>query len=162
MVVLKILDVGDFMKKLLCSELFDSFLFMEGVLQNRMTYTFDGHLIPGYFSDEELEQEGLAGLSYLPFSMVRPKLFELIRGKRTPGYFKFSFFISPEQAKFAQFPSEMAHGYLLHLRFQEQSLVATTGVSYQTFTVDKSPDHAWDEAVSQFFHAHGIPFEKQS
>ncbi|MCI8328002.1 MAG: hypothetical protein HFI37_09575 [Lachnospiraceae bacterium] len=166
MITLQIMDIGTFMTKLLCSELFDSFQFLEGTLQNRITYTFDGHLVKDFYSQDELETEGLAGLPYLPFSMLRPTLFDLIKGKRTPGYFKFTFFLSPND--FLQLFSTVSdsfdkiHGFLLNLKFQNKELTATTGVSYQDFSLDKSPEFEWDNEIRQFFKNYAIAFTEIS
>lgn len=166
MIALQLIDIGNFMTKLLRSELFDSFQFMEGTLQNRITYTFDGHIVPDYYSAEELELEGLEGMTYLPFSMLRPTLFDLIKGKRTPGYFKFTFLKRPCDVTDLLPGSVQAEGnicgFLLNLKFQNGELLATTGVSYQTFSLDKSLEFEWDSHIRNFFHEYGIAFTEFS
>lgn len=154
------------MTKFLCSELFDSFQFMEGTLQNRITYTFDGHILPDFYSADELEAEGLTGFTYLPFSMLRPTLFDLIKGKRTPGYFKFTLFAPPsdfpELAAVSGDSLASIRGLLLNLKFQNGELTATTGVSYQIFSLDKSLEYEWDNHIRSFFREYAIAFEEIS
>ena len=70
MIALQIIDVGNFMTKLLCSELFDSFQFMEGTLQNRITYNFDGHLVADFYSPDELEAEGPVSYTHLTLPTI--------------------------------------------------------------------------------------------
>ena len=48
MIAVQIADIGSFMTKFLRSEIFDSFQFMEGTLQTRITYNFDGHIPVSY------------------------------------------------------------------------------------------------------------------
>ena len=74
MIAVQIADIGSFMTKFLRSEIFDSFQFMEGTLQTRITYNFDGHILTDSYSEDELRAEGLFGHTYLPFSMQRPCL----------------------------------------------------------------------------------------
>ena len=95
MIAVQIADIGSFMTKFLRSEIFDPFEFMEGTLQTRITYDFDGHILSDSYSEDELREEGLFGHTYLPFSMQRPVLFDLIKGKKTPVFFKFTLFLSP-------------------------------------------------------------------
>ena len=45
MIAVQIADIGSFMTKFLRSEIFDPFEFMEGTLQTRITYDFDGHIL---------------------------------------------------------------------------------------------------------------------
>ena len=88
MIAVQIADIGSFMTKFLRSEIFDPFEFMEGTLQTRITYDFDGHILSDSYSEDELREEGLFGHTYLPFSIQRPVLFDLIKGKKTPVFFK--------------------------------------------------------------------------
>lgn len=166
MISIQIPDIGNFMTKFLCSELFDSFQFMEGTLQNKITYTFDGHIVPDFYSPDELEAEDLTGYTYLPFSMLRPTLFDLIKGKRTPGYFKFTLFAQPSDfpdlTSAAPGSSDTIRGLLLTLKFQNGELTATTGVSYQIFSLDKSLEFEWDNYIRRFFKKYAIAFTEIS
>ena len=69
MIAVQIADIGSFMTKFLRSEIFDPFEFMEGTLQTRITYDFDGHILSDSYSEDELREEGLFGHTYLPFSL---------------------------------------------------------------------------------------------
>ena len=82
MIAVQIADIGSFMTKFLRSEIFDPFEFMEGTLQTRITYDFDSHILNDSYSEDELREEGLFGHTYLPFSMQRPVLFDLSKGKK--------------------------------------------------------------------------------
>lgn len=163
MIAAQIADIGNFMTKLLRSEIFDSFQFMEGTLQTRITYTFDGHILTDSYSMDELEAEGLSGYTYLPFSMQRPVLFDLIKGRRAPGYFKFTLFMKPSDFYTqtdipAPSASDPVGGFLLNLRFQRGELTATTGISYRTFSTDKSMEFEWDDYIRLFLKNFAIPF----
>ena len=88
MIAVQIADIGSFMTKFLRSEIFDSFQFMEGTLQTRITYNFDGHILTDSYSEDELRAEGLFGHTDLPFSNP-PTVLEACRlqvENRSPQY----------------------------------------------------------------------------
>ena len=79
------------MNKLLRMEIFDNFLLQEAVITKAASYVIDGHLQKGFYSSTELEENGIAGYSILPFRMLRTNCFDLIKGRQTPSSFKFVF-----------------------------------------------------------------------
>lgn len=164
MIALEILEVKDFMNKLLCTETFDNFLIQETVITGNTTWSLDGKLNTDFYSEAELEEAGLIGMSYLPFSHVRTHCFNLIKGKHTPSYFKFVFLLSPanlsrtlEQTR-SKFTADDISGCFLNLKFQHGKLLLTTGISYRIFSTDKSLEHEWDSLVKRFLKNHEITF----
>ena len=166
MISLQITDVKDFMAKLLKTDLFDHFLMPEAVITTSVTCHIDGTLNTSFFATDELDILGLNGLSTAPFSLFRPNCFDLIKGKRTPAYFKFVFLLSPENLirTIAQsqtgFTASDISGCFLNLKFQNGELLLTTGVSYRIFSPDKSFEQEWDRMIKLFFKNHQIPFEE--
>jgi hypothetical protein len=165
MIALHLEDIKDFMNKLLCTELFDHFLMTEGSITTFVTHTIDGHLHPDFFDSQEVNDEKDDLFSIVPFSMIRPICFQLIKGKQTPLAFKFTFQLSSEnQVKTLRqsgcnFQPEDVTGMYFHLNYQERQLVCTTGISYATFRPDKSLDQEWDRLIQVFLKHHHIPFE---
>ena len=96
MISIELTDTKDFMNKLLRTEIFDNFLLQEAVITKAASYVIDGHLQKGFYSSTELEENGIAGYSILPFRMLRTNCFDLIKGRQTPSSFKFVFLLSPE------------------------------------------------------------------
>ncbi len=168
MLAIQLIDVGNFMTKLLRSEIFDSFLFVEGEIRTNITYTFDGHINSSFYSNEELETEGLFDFTYLPFSKLRSTLFELIKGKRTPTFFKFVFALPPAKAKElfsscdSSLPPEDMHDLIFRLTFQNNMLTCTTGVSYHSFSLDKTLEYEWDTFLCDFLKHYEIPYRELS
>lgn len=163
MIALQLIDVGNFMTKLLRSELFDSFDFVEGTLQNQITYTFDGRIVSDFYSADELEAEGFSGHTCLPFSSLRPVLFDLIKGTRAPGYFKFTLFLSlsdflRSDGISSAGQTDAVNGFHLTLKFQNGKLTASTGISYRTFSPDKSLEFEWDRYICSFFKQYAVAF----
>ena len=99
MIAIQLLQVKDFMNKLLRTDLFDHFLLSEATIRGKGSYEIDGHLVPDFYSPEELDELELTGLSCLPFGMLRENCFALIKGKHTPSYFRFIFQLSPKNLK---------------------------------------------------------------
>ena len=165
MIALSLIDAKDFMNKLLCTDLFDHFLLSEGTVTTYVTHTIDGHLHPDFFSPEDTEYETLAQTAIAPFYYLRPTCFQLIKGNRTPLHFKFVLQLSKEnqqrtiEKSGCNFRTEDITGMFINIRYQDQKLTCTTGISYKTFTMDRSLDQEWDRLITVFFKNHQIPFE---
>lgn len=166
MTSLSILNVKEFMNILLRGDAFDSFLLSEGSITTYMAFHLDGRCRSDFFSPEDEPYAQVSQEKYIPFSLARPVCFDLIKGKRTPSSFHFVFQLSSEnQAKTlasigSNFLPEDISGMYLNLKYQNQRLTCTTGVSCRVFSLDKSLEQAWDELVKRFLKAHCVPFEE--
>ena len=49
---------------------------------------------------------------------------------------------------------------VLNIRYDGEKTVLTTGCAYQTFTMDKSADTAWDKALKKYLDLKGISYEE--
>ena len=165
MIALQISELKDFMNKFLCSEVFDNFLLQEASIQGNVTYHIEGGLHTDFYSSDELETEGLTGLSFIPYGKVRTQCFDLIKGKRTPSFFKFVLLLSPAnltntlERSHSSFSANDITGAFINLKFQNGTLILTTGVSYRIFSVDKSFEQEWDALVKRFLTNHEISYE---
>ncbi len=168
MTALSILDVKEFMNILLRTDTFDSFLLREGSVTTCMSFQLDGRAKASFFSPEDEAYALISPESYVPFSLVRPICFDIIKGKRTPSSFHFVFQLSSENQKRtvssinSSFSPEEVSGMYLNLKYQNQQLVCTTGISCHIFSMDKSLGQAWDDMVKLFFRKHQIAFETLS
>ncbi len=168
MVAFSILDIKEFMHILLRTDTFDSFLLTEGSITTYMTWLLDGHSHAGFFSPEDGPYALASQEAYVPFALVRPACFDLIKGKRAPSSFKFVFMLSSENQRRtiasiqSSFAPEDVTGMYLNLKYQNQQLLCTTGVSCRTFSMDKSLEQGWDELVRRFFKKHQIACEMLS
>lgn len=166
MIALELTDVKDFMNKLLRSEIFDHFLLQEAVITGGATYTLNGQITKGFYSEEELEELHLTGYRFLPFSMLRGNCFDLIKGKKTPSSFRFVFLLSPENTQKTITAVESSYkpadvtGIYINLKFQNQLLSLTTGIAYNIFSIDKTLENEWDKLVVKFLKQHEIAFEE--
>lgn len=166
MIALNLLEIKDFMNKLLCTETFDNFLLREATIGSGCIWTVDGSINREFFTAEELEEQDMTEFSYMPFGKLRTQCFNLIKGKRTPSYFKFVFLLSPANLTrtLAQLHSTFSPnditGMFINLKFQQGKLLLTTGISYRIFSVDKSLEQEWDSLVKRFLKNHEILFEE--
>ena len=165
MISLQILDVKEFMHQLLKTDLFDHFLMSEAVITNSITYHLDGHLNPAFYSEDELDTLQINNLTFAPFCLLRNNCFELIKGKRTPSYFKFVFLLSPKNLENtlartkSSFSVNDISGVYFNLHYQNRILTATTGVSYRIFSLDHSFENEWDSYICRFLKQHQIAYE---
>ena len=164
MIALQIQDTKDFMSRLLLSSAFDSFLVVEGSVTTFSTFQIDGRFHPDYYSREEQEESCLSGRRFALWRDIRPFCLELIKGKRTPLGFHFTFQLSPENTEKLLLQSDSSfsisdvNGLVLNIRFEGGSLSCTTGTSLKLFTLDKSLDQAWDRMVQKFFTHQSLSF----
>ncbi len=166
MIALQFIDIKDFMYRLLCTDLFDHFLLTEAKISTYADFTIDGRINPDFFDPEDAEYEQTAAAALVPFSLVRPFCFQLMKGTHTPLCFHFVLQLSPQnqQRTVAQsgsgFAPEEICGMFWNLKYSKRQLLCTTGISYHTFTMDKSLEQEWDRLTTVFFKNHKLPFQK--
>ena len=166
MVALQIADIRSFMKKLLLTDSFDRFLFLEGSITTFNTFHIDGTLQKSYYTREEQDLLGERSLSL--WEELRPFCLNLIKGRKTPLSFRFTFQLSASNVEklLAQtgitIPVDQVRGLLINLHYDGRSLRCTTGISLSVFTMDKKLDHAWDDMVQKYFRQQGIPYTTSS
>ncbi len=162
MIAQNILDIKKCTNALFVADTFDDFLLAEAKIVGKMTYQFDGHITPGFFSDEELLEEGLEGEDCLSYANVRKLCFEIIKGKRPPQSFSFVF-LCPKKLMadiikkegLSVRPEEVSN-LTFTIRFVKNELLLVTGATMRGFTLDRSMETAWDDYVRGFFAAREI------
>lgn len=165
MIALHILDVKNFMAKLLLNDTFDHFLLSEATITTFNTFHIDGFLHKEYYSAEELEVDGLNERITSYWKQVRPFCLDLIKGKRTPLNFKLIFQLSPANVEKLliqtgiSLSSSEVNGLFLNLKYDNNQLTCITGTSITIFTMDKTLEQSWDQMVQKFFKQKEIPFE---
>ena len=163
MISLKILEMNRFMGKLLKGENFDGFLLKEGFLRTNIEYRFQGQLFIDYFDTEE--QEKLEE-KYVYWGELRPTVFELIKGKRTPLAFSFTLLLTKNDttallARRQVNVGEDSPSMFLQIRFDHGVGHMVTGTARNTFSLDKSLDEAWDAEVRQLMKAMELAVEEE-
>ena len=160
MIALALTDVKECMAKLLLSETFDPFYFIEGELVTFSTFTMDGYLKKDFFNAENAPER-----EYALWKDVREFCFSLIKGKRTPLSFKFVLGLSDSNIEKLLLQQELDYkpqdvrGLYINLKFDGQNLQCITGTAMNLFTMDKSLEQAWDKMVQKFFTQKEIKYE---
>ena len=166
MTAIQITSMKDFMNKLLLSDAFDCFLLEEAVIGTANTFTIDGHINKEFFSGEISNDTPLptsAG-DFRPWSEIKGLCFDLIKGKRTPLFFRFVLQLMPEKAAVllekenCDVDSSQLKALVLNIRYDGTKAILTTGISYHTFVLSKEPDVIWDKSLLKYLDSKGIEY----
>ena len=164
MIALSIIDVKDFMNKLLIGEVFDRFFLVEASVTTFNTFTIDGRLQQDFFDTDTVAMHKSNSIEYSLWRDVKPYCFSVIRGRRTPLNFRIVLQLSHKQTQQILNPSFPDGSvpdcrFCLNLQYRNDSLLCTTGVSYTSFCLDKRPEHLWDDIIRKFLSGQHIAFQ---
>ena len=166
MTALQIKDLKHFMGRLLGTDFLDSFLLEEAVISTYNTFTINGRMNRDFFSREEWEEPSVRPYDFSPWKSMRPILFELIRGKKTPVSFRFTLHLMPQYVPGVLKPSvtsvtpDQVRALVLTCRYENGKLTLLTGTSFHTFLPDKSADALWDRTVKAFLSQKEVDYEE--
>lgn len=153
MTAFQITEMKHFMSRFLAGDCFDSFLLEEAFVEAAVTYQIDGHTNAAFFAQDK--EEDCPG-SFIPWKTVRPVVFDMIRGRRTPSRFKFVLHLMPEYVpgvmKGAD-PSllpEQVSALVLTISYDGSAIRLVTGTAFSSFVMDKTLDAQWDKTMRHF------------
>ena len=158
MIALGILDIKRFMSAFLVGSLFDDYSLIEAQITTFCTFSIDGRHMRAFYEDTPADPETASlaeeeAVEYITWKQVKERCFDLIKGKRTPLFFRFIFYFTKDRIRdvFLKYgvtvSPDSISGLCLNLRYEGSNLVLTTGSSMKVFTTDRSADHAWDQYV---------------
>jgi hypothetical protein len=139
-------DVKSFTSKLFIKEDFDFFLLKEAEITTFNNYKIDGTIQKDYYTKEEFET--LKSPEYSTWNQMKNYCFSFIKGGKTPLSFKIVLRYPDELAKELHDVNDV--GLYLNVRFENKQIKCITGVSYNTFTMDKTIENLWDEKMKKF------------
>ncbi len=164
MLALKINTTKTFMHKLLIGDAFHVFSLVEASITTFNQFHIDGKLHMDFFDTDTEQQLSADKIIYSSWGDVKAYCYSIIRGKLPPLQFKFIMRLSPSQINilpanniFSFSDSELSHLFL-NIQFKNNELLCTTGIFSQVFTLDKTSETTWDNAVLDFFRYHQIDF----
>lgn len=162
----KISHIKDFMNKLLLSDTFDYFLLEEGTVVTANIFQIDGHIQKDFYTKEEQEDGTLCPYDFTLWKDIRPLCFQLIKGKRTPLSFKFVLLLFPvhmqkilEKGEFSDNGSLVKY-FTLTVKYDGTNTMLITGLSTNTFLMDKTPEQLWDDAFRKFMDNRQISWDE--
>ena len=164
MVLLTVDSSKDFMGKLLVSDAFDSFLLQEANIITAVTYTVNGRIHPDFYTEEERISHPE---EFIPWSEIRPLIFESVKGKNTPLSLRLTLCLKSEamnalmQKKNPEATNTGLRALVINIRFESGAVTIMTGTSYDSFVLDRSAEEIWDEAFRQFLTSKEISFTVQ-
>lgn len=167
MIALQVTSLKNLMNQLLIGDTFDCFLLEEAIIRTGVTYTIDGHVNREFYADVNTFDSTNASADIAtcpyplqPWSEAKGLCFDLIKGKRTPLYFKFVLQVKPDC--FGIFLSdipEQINAPVLTIKYDGTKALLTTGTSYKTFVLDKETDRIWDTSLTKYLTEKEIPYE---
>lgn len=151
MIALALTEVRSFMNTLLMKDTFDRFFLEEAFIKKEYTVSIEGRT---------------SDLSpYLPYGKMRPILMEHMKGEKVPDLLR----ITLEYPATAQMVARLTGGddtqtkikeFLMRIEFDAHGLRLVTGVSYETFSMEKDLEKAWDESVKRFLNEEDVAYEE--
>ena len=162
---LQITSMKQFMNHLLVADTFEPFLLEEAVIGTACTYHIDGHVNQEFYSGDEdsLEKDAY---EFRPWSKIKGLCFDLIKGRRTPLFFRFVLHLMPDKAavllekESCDIPSDQVKALVLNIRYDGTKATLTTGTALHTFHLSKMPDAIWDRAMRKYLDGKGIAWEE--
>ena len=152
------------MSQLLAGDMFDDFLLQEATINTAVGYAIDGHLNMDFFPLSE-RNDSDHPYEFQPWSELKPIAFNLIKGKNMPTSFRFILMLKPDKAD-ALLKKEYPDGdyshvraLIINIRYDGENATVTSGTSYDTFVMDKTPDQIWDRTFLRFLGRYGVETE---
>ena len=159
MVAFKIVDVKNFMNKLLIGEVFDNFLLVSFEISSFAKVTIDGVRNEAWYEDSESPGR------YLSWKELRNKVSLLVKGDRIPLTMKAVFRLSETNTEKVAAKlgvndaAEKDYGLFFNLKFENNELNIVTGVSVTDFLISKELGNLWDEDLLKFLKYYQITVE---
>ncbi len=166
MQALKITDVKECMNQLLIQDTFDHLLLSEAAVSSMITFTVDGHLNRGFYSDEEWSLFLERGIMCVPYGRIKQICYDMFKGKKTPESFRFIFLAPPTLTTQLIEKSQMqisvsdVEALSFNLIYKNGELTATGATSLRIFTLDKALDQAWDGWIRDFLTGKNISWDQ--
>ncbi|MDO4266945.1 MAG: DUF5721 family protein [Eubacteriales bacterium] len=165
MVSLRMEDLKNFTAGMFVGDMFDSWLVREANIVTFNSFTIDGRIRQGYYSERELEENKIEELS--SWKTLKPVCYALIRGKKLPESFQITLQMAPDDVEEflrsaqLEFTVDQVAGLYMNIRYENNVLRCVTGTSLHVFTLDKQIEYEWDEAARLYFKDRKIPFVEE-
>lgn len=134
----KIEDVKEFMGLLFLKGIFDKFCVGSMELKTLVPISIKGTLMADWLSEEDKETYG--NCEYVPWHLLRPVAFSLIKGKQTPQLLRINFVHYMENGDCGG----------LRVQYEKNELICISSYTPANFSLDKSREQVWDDKCSEF------------
>ena len=159
MIALKIQNVKNFMNLMLMTDTFDRFTLEDAVIKTFAAFSIDGLYDSTFFYGENGPEGRQSFDSYTPWGLLRHNCTEIIKGRHTPVFMKYVLHGCKED--FGDMPEYAdIKALLMIIRYDPNGLTVTTGTSMNSFSLDRSIDDLWDNAVKELLKKKNVAFEE--
>lgn len=148
MLAFTVYDIKILMAHLLKGTIFDSFTIRQADVSSFASFAINGTKDEGYLTEEDPEP-------YCLWAEIKPIVFQAVKGKKLPKSMKLVFSLPKEKTQ--KYPN--AKAVFLNLLFREGTLLCTTSVAEETFSLEQKATKQWDEDVLHFFKQHQIAIQ---
>ena len=166
MQTIQILDIKAFMQLLFQTNYFDLYDFVSAQVKTDLTYTIDGHIHLDFFTEEEQFSLHTESSPFIHWQTPKEKIFNLIKGKKTPSFLKIVLKLSPEltgqllENTQSNLTLQDIDGMFLNILFQDHSLSVICGISYKLFTLEKKLEKKLSTFFTHAFRQNNITVEQ--
>ncbi len=140
-------DIKKFMNCLLREESFDIFRVHSCEITTFCSFKIDGT------PNKEFFDEGKAPDKKCPWSLLRPVVFGLIKGKKLPKVFKLVLAVPSDKLPLLHDNLEEA---FLNISYEAGKILFTTGTLQKEFRLDKQHDAAYENYIKKLFKKLGL------
>lgn len=144
MKLFRIEDVREFMEHLFLKEMFDKFCVGSMEIKTLVSISIKGNLFADWLDGEEKELYG--ELEFVPWKLLRPTAFSMIRGKQKPRMLRIYFVYYMENGDCGG----------LRIQYDNDELVCMSTYTPAHFSMDKGKEQLWDENCEKFFQKNKI------
>ena len=167
MIALTITDTKKMMQTLLYAASFDQFSLQEVSANKDISLFLEGRIHEEFYTQEDRSNDpSLAAREFAPWGQYRELVASFIKGDKAPLSFKFvlqapdsymqKLLSSPE---FTGDP-DAVKALILTFRYENETLTCLTGTAMRSFTLDKSLDTLWDQAIRKSLANMQIGFDE--
>lgn len=139
-------DIKKLTTELFVNNTFNHFSFIEGTCSTYANFSISGKVNTDYYDGDS----DASFFEYAIWEQMKPVFFQIIKGKRLPLQFKITLALSDD--------SDVVKTRLINIRYEAGKLSIVTGISYKTFSMDKSHEKLWDDYISSFLVQNDISF----
>ena len=164
MISLEIKDTKTFMSHLLIKDSFNSMLLSEAELAMANSYTIQGKINRSFYTDEEYES--LSNKDYSLWEDIKPFCYSLVKGSRVPASMKIIFKASLQitedviNSSDTSLTADDVEGLYINIRYRDSRLNLVTGISLNSFSLDKGVEHSFDRYVKTVLDHLNISYEE--
>lgn len=143
MLVLQIEQIKEFMNHLFASDMFDRFHVSDCEIVTFVTFRVEGKCHETWYDTDEKPDDDTGVITW---SVLKPTIFELIKGKKTPS------------VMCIDFCHYMPNGDVgsMRVRYEKDELFVYTGYMQKEFSLDKSGQQEWDDNCMEFIRKNNI------